>query len=69
MAAMPGATKSWGQECGEKAEDAVANGGEGVVDFTAPIALADESRKGQTAGVFADGLAGGSGQVLDGKEG
>ena len=47
----------------------MAERGEGVVDFATPVALADEPGQGQTAGVFADGLAGGSGQVLDGKEG
>ena len=60
---------SWGKQVREKAEDAVAERGEGVVNLAAPVALADEPGQGQSAGVFADGLAGGSGQILDSKEG
>lgn len=39
------------------------------MDFAAPVPLADEPGQGQPAGVLADGLPGGRGQILDGKEG
>jgi len=56
---------SWGKEVGEKAEDALAERGEGVVDFATPVALADQAGEGQPAGVFADGGERGARMVAD----
>jgi hypothetical protein len=61
-----GAAKtSWGKEVREKAEDAVAEWGEGMVDFPPVVALADQAGEGQPAGMFADGGEGGAGMVAD----
>ena len=44
-----------GKEGGQEAEDTVAERGEGVVDFAAPVTLADKPGQGQPTGVLADG--------------
>ena len=48
------ATESSGQECWEEGKDPVAEGGEGVVNFPAVVALADQSCQRQPAGMLAD---------------
>jgi len=66
---LPARAKSWGEECWEEGEDALAERGQGMVDLPTAVTFANQPGEGQTAGMLADGGEAGAGEGTDFFEG